>query len=128
MDEKMLPEELWGLWCPVIGWKGAASGLYLRGYPSSEFAETDNSSEGGGRYGTPTLVGVHPRNLARADQAEAKVAELRDEIDRLKEEACRFYRADGTFEVMSTPEEAVKARIACAQMIQQFQADNQPRS
>lgn len=31
---------------------------------------------------------------------------------------CRFYRADGTFEVLASPEEVTKRRIECAKTIQ----------
>lgn len=70
----------------------------------------------------------------RADEAEASVAELehlrtytmavereRDTLKvrlaELEAERLRFYHADGTFEVLSSPEEVIQRRLSCARRL-----------
>ena len=40
-----------------------------------------------------------------------------EELIRLRAEQLRFYRADGTFEVLASPEEVTKRRVECAKHI-----------
>lgn len=41
------------------------------------------------------------------------------EIARLRAEACRFYRADGSYEVLDSPEACVAKRIGAAKRLKQ---------
>lgn len=54
---------------------------------------------------------------ARLAAAEARVAEVEGERDRLREEACRWYKADGTYEVLDSPAKAVWLRQAAAKTL-----------
>ena len=51
-------------------------------------------------------------NLLTAVQAKAMLEHV------LGDTLCRFYRADGTFEVLASPEDVTKRRIECAKTIQ----------
>lgn len=48
---------------------------------------------------------------------EDDLQDLRAEVKLLKSERLRFYHADGTFEMMDSPEEVTKRRVECAQRI-----------
>ena len=57
--------------------------------------------------------------LAATEAAEKRVAELEAEIERLRAEARRFYRADGSFVEME-PEQVVEQRRAAAALIEEL--------
>lgn len=60
--------------------------------------------------------GLFNAAMDRCEKAEARVMEL--ESERL-----RFYRADGTFEVLASPEEVTKRRVECAARIEELSAN-----
>jgi hypothetical protein len=57
------------------------------------------------------------------DLDRKKVNEMAAENGRLKEEARRYYHADGTFVILDSPEEVVRRRIDAAERIAALEAD-----
>ena len=54
------------------------------------------------------------------DCVQDGIDEVLAERDRLREESRRFYHADGTFEVLATPEEVIERRKAAAREIERL--------
>lgn len=50
-------------------------------------------------------------------EAADTITALRTRIGELELERLRFYHADGTFEILASPEEVIQRRIACAQRL-----------
>jgi len=52
-----------------------------------------------------------------------EIQDLQAKVKSLEEERLRFYRADGTFEVLASPEEVTKRRVECAKRIERLEAE-----
>ena len=75
-----IPDEVWGIWCPVFGWNGHIDGKDILVHTTRAGAEQDAKMLGGGRYGPAFLVGVSPARLAAC---EAERDDLMAEVQRL---------------------------------------------
>jgi DNA repair exonuclease SbcCD ATPase subunit len=54
---------------------------------------------------------------AEADRLTARATAAEAEVERLRSESLRFYRADGSYEALASPEEVVRRRIESAKAI-----------
>lgn len=79
-----------------------------RGFPLH-----DGCVEMAGELVQDAMQSVFQMMVAQRDSAESRVSVL-------EEEARRFYHADGTFEVLASPEEVVRRRVECAASIAQY--------
>ena len=56
-----------------------------------------------------------------------ELQEVCERIAELEAECLRFYHADGTYEVLASPEEVVERRVECAKRIETLEAELKTR-